>query len=228
MIEAVDNFENMSGWIPEITINNDKFYMVQLIIRKGTNLNHNNSNRSRTIRTYQIRDMRHLREYKKEMIYLCDLTGARAYINLNARLFSRTALIAIKLLSDSVLNGHQHNARAAYSKAIMDCPIDGKKVWVIDFDLKDYESREAMLISANSVMTYIAFLTQNGDERKDKFNPSKDGIHILCNSFRRDIFLKKMADEAVKCELKVDASTNLYIPKDITLPNSDDFPDEIS
>jgi hypothetical protein len=222
-MEAVDNFEHFKGFIPEVTDNKDKFYMVQLIIRKGTNLNHNNSNRSRTIRTYQIRDMVHLREYKKEMIYLCNLTGARAYINLNARLFTKTALIAIKLLTDSVLNGHEYNARAAYSKAIMDCPISGKKVWMIDLDLKDFESEDQMKIAAVKMMLEIDD-TINVSLRSNYklLNRSKNGLHILTTTFRRDVFLQKANQLAVKFELKTDASTNLYIPADNTvLPNSD-------
>jgi len=225
-MEAVDNFEHLSGFIPEISDNKDKFYMVQLIIRKGTNLNHNNSNRSRTIRTYQIRDMEHLREYKKEMMYLCDLTKARAYINLNARLFTKTALIAIKLLSDSIINGHEYNARAAYSKAIMDCPIKGKKVWLIDLDIKNFESEDQMRVAAVNIMLTIEHLTER--TATIKLNRSKTGLHILSSTFRRDVFIETLQEPPLELlygmdyELKIDSSTNLYIPADESiLPNSD-------
>lgn len=220
-MEAVDNFEAISWLLPEHP-KEDLYYIVQLIIRKGTNLNHNNSNRSRSIRTYTIKSRDHLFEYKKEMMYLCDLTGARAYINLNPRSFRRTALRAINLLSNALDVNNEHSSINAYHKAMMDCPIVGPRTWVIDFDLKDYPDKGKMTHAVAETALVIEGINKDVDK---VMNKSKTGIHLLTSTFRRDIFLKQIKEKGIKCELKIDASTNLYIPAEnnTTLRSDDDF-----
>lgn len=218
----VDNFENLRSLLP-YNPEKDTYYIVQIIIRKGTNLNHNNSNRSRTIRNYQITSYDHLMTYKKEILYLCDLTGARAYISLNPRSYKRTAFRAITLLSQSLDYGNENSARSAYDKAMLDVPIVGPKTWMIDFDLKDYPNREVMALAVVATEIIIERLTERTTGRFKKLNPSKTGTHIITSTFRRDVFEEKVKELGFKLELKTDSYTNLYIPNDVALPGDDEI-----
>lgn len=219
-MEAVDNFEKLESYFQAIENNSDAFYFVQLLVRKHTNeamlTTHNN--RERTIKHYCIDSLAKLNRYKKEIVYLCDTTGARAYINLNARGYKRSALANINLLSDALSQGHESTCISTYSKAIMDSPIIGEKVWVIDIDQKDFINGQKM----HECMAQIGFSIPL--DCTIKVVPSKDGMHILTPPFRRDTFIKKMEEqgfvEGQHYELKRDSSTNLYIPKQQTIQDS--------
>lgn len=217
MIPAIDNFKVIQGVIDEEPKTSDKFYFVQIIMRKGMNMNFNSSNRTRTIKSYYIPSTANLENYKKEIQFLCDATGARAYINLNARSFKRSALKSTMLTAQALDYGHEALIHTTYNKALMDTPIVGKKFWIMDFDFKDYESENAYHLDM------VKFLIIYPQGMMCNIIRSKAGHHILIDPFRRDTLLTEMQEKGLKAELKIDASTNLYIPKDDTLLNSDEL-----
>lgn len=215
-MKETNNFEQIQKIIDGFDKTPDKFYFVQVLNRKGNNMNLNSSNRARTIKSYFIPSTSDLEKYKKEIIFLCESTGARAYINLNARSFKKAALKNILLLSNSIDNGHENTAHTTYCKAVMDSSIIDGKVWILDFDKKDYNSSYIMGEEFSRIVTTCVpagnYINQV---------PSKNGFHILVKPFRRDTFLIERERMNYKAELKIDASTNLYIPKDDTLQDFD-------
>ena len=174
-MNAIDNFDKVQAYIDadHTAKGPDKFYFVQVLMRKGTNISDSNSNRARTLKTFYIPSDKLLSEYKDEIVYYCEKTNTRAYINLNARSFKKTALQAINLLSSAIRNEHETSAYTVYNKAVMDVPIVGKKTWFLDFDEKDYTDRTEYEKVFARCKTLLEL-----KEIKFDIIPSKSGAHI--------------------------------------------------
>lgn len=81
----VDNFEQIKKLI---TFNekDDLFFLLQIFRRKK---DHTEEKSKKIIKSYFIRSREHLDEKKDEIINLCNLFGARAYINVSEKSFKR-------------------------------------------------------------------------------------------------------------------------------------------
>ena len=213
---TVDNFKIIQDIIDLQNKSDDKFYLVQVLIRKGTHLNFNKSSKARAVKHFYITSNIDLEKYKKEIVFLCESTGARAYINLNARSYKNSALKHISLITQAIEQKHESTVHSLYAKAINSTPIIDKKFWLLDFDRKDYASKDDMRLELAKILYTVvpsgAFFESI---------PSKAGFHIILEPFKKDTFVNECKLNNYSAELKTDSLTNLYIPNYDTLPNFD-------
>lgn len=156
---------------------NDDFYFLQILKRKKENpeipSNHNNNKRS--IRTYYITSLEHLKSIETEVKAICLATNSRAYINPTKRSFKKTGKLCAIQVMERIFNEEYSHIYKAFNTA---CghkeSISGNKLWLIDVDneelLEDYEYL---------VLPNIRALI-----------PTVHGYHIITTPFRVDTFLQ--------------------------------------
>lgn len=219
MTTAVDNFEKIRTYLDRNKYVKDKFYLIQILLRKGNVIASDNGNRARMLKSFTIEDIEDLNKYESEIKWLCDCTGARAYFNPNARNARKAALETIKVIADRLVQSQEDRLIGIYEKGIMNSPIVGGKTWILDFDRKEYATYEDMMTEVQVALDNIVF-QPDGDIQ---LIPSKSGMHIVTDPFNRVDFYAKLERAGVqhKFQLLKDSLTNLYIPSDDTLPDDD-------
>lgn len=187
----------------------DKFYYIQLLLRKKDstedkpNLINNNS---RVIRNYFVSNEEYLDFYFKEMIDLCDVTGARAGIRLNRRSWRRLWWKHERKLMEIGEEERYQATPKAFSAVAGKFSAEGKtKTWIVDVDAEDLE-----IMSLDEIKDKIESITQPEGQKVIAEIPSKTGWHLITRPFNlqawRDI------KTIPKLAIHKDNPTNLYIP----------------
>jgi hypothetical protein len=209
---TVNNFKAISELLvwddPEQKEPSDTFYFAQLIKRKKENPEMGSDNV--VIKDYFFKSEKNFLERQDEIIELCKITNARAYIHLNRRSFERVAKAAMLLLAEYVFKGDYHSARGVYTTACGRNHSAGKdKKWILDIDVMD-----EMFIQ--NVLKEINGLNPEGDKLIARL-PTKNGVHLITKPFNLQNFShlpakngKKPSDDEV--DVHRNNPTNLYIP----------------
>lgn len=185
------------------------FYFVQLIRRPKENpgLKEGKGNRTRCVKSYYISSREQLEAHKEEIIELCRLFNARAYIRMNYCDESRIALQMMKEISDHILSGNFHGVRRAYDSCCGKYSGSDKdrKYWIVDLD-----GDEVNLIP--EITDIIENQCEPFDHKKVVTQiPTKNGAHLLVRPFN----VKKFGELTQKIsteDIKKHALTILYIP----------------
>lgn len=165
--------------------NKGDFYYVQLLKRKkdGTTKYANKNNSARLVCNHQVYSLEEMDERMLEIRGICDLTKARAGIQINsindktvAQVMSRRSLEAVISGNYRVTNllqsilGHKDTTKHNYQ--------------TIDIDTKD----ETVL---KTTIDYINALQPTKKENKILATlPTYSGYHLLTENFRQDYFEK--------------------------------------
>lgn len=203
----VDNFEQIKKLL---TFNSeDEFYFVQILQRKKDNPENINgsNNSSRLIKAYYISSLEQLERDKDEMIFFADYFNARVGINLNKRSFYKTAFNTLKHIAEQMHNKNFKDVKRAYNTC---CGIHngGDKIWILDVDkLEDWIKYSGEIDRYNQMDVLISNSQPYGNKCIAKI-PSKNGYHLLVNSFDTREFVKKFPE----VEIHKNNPTNLYIP----------------
>ena len=205
----VDNFEQIKKLLVFET--DDYFYHLQILKRKKDCEEHEKkgNNNARCIKTYYITSIEELESKKNEIITLCELFTARAYINLNAKSFEKVAYelnvqSAIKLqrkeikflhrLYDTIVGGGYEKEEkdekgniklnAAYGTNIK--VNIGRKSWIIDIDTKEIE---VLIDTSNEICKCLSSRPNNDDNVINDYDniisviPTLNGYHIITYPF---------------------------------------------
>ena len=200
----VDNFDAISQCLlfKEDLIDEyagDWFYMIQVMTRtKDT------GEKPHIYRTYFCESREYLLSHKEEIMKLCEMFHARAYIAVNPSSYKTCAMKMFKELADIVDNG-------AYKKILSlpetcagkyTCGKDNKK-WIVDLDgVKTVEEAEP----------YIYEIMNEYNEGRGRSNgeiqfiPTVHGCHLLVSPFDVRIFKSNHPD----IEIHKDNPTILY------------------
>ena len=170
----------------------DIFYHLQVLKRKKENPDLGSN--SLVIKTYYISSIEYLELKMNEIITLCNLHNARAYINLSPRSFERIAFHALKKVTDCIMNKDYKSVRKAYESVCGEFG-NGTKRWVIDVDVKDFEFVDKI--------GEIIDTMKSGKEEVDSnvlgYIPTKNGWHIITRPFN----LKQFEPYKVQYQLDV-------------------------
>ena len=98
----IDNFNLIKSLFYFNEVNNLFFHLQ--VIRRGKD-HPNLPAANRTIITYYVQSAEHLEKIKDEVISLCEMYGARAYINVTTKAMSDLGKLALFRLSERVYNG---------------------------------------------------------------------------------------------------------------------------
>ena len=180
----VDNFNQIKELLTFES--EDHFYHLSILKRKKDCPEHERgqNNNARCIKTYYIKNIDYLETKKEEIIALCKMFNARAYINLNTKSFEKSALRVIAQITDRVIFKQFDHVYRAYDTVIGGSDVNvGDKKWIIDIDTKDYEVvlktvREICKCQSEYYVKEVNF----GNNVIDVI-PTANGYHIITHPF---------------------------------------------
>lgn len=182
----IDNFEQIKSYLDFES--SDIFYYVQIIKRRKENpdLKVNNY----MIKSYTIKSIDYLDLKKEEIITLCKLHNARAYINLNKRSFERCAYHSMKKLTDVILAKSFVSAKKVFDSVASSHSSDKEKKWLIDVDDMEFPSPLMMAHIDHNCKPY-------GNKIMGVIR-TVNGCHLITKPFNIVQFREKYPDVEVK------------------------------
>jgi len=225
----INNFEQ----IQSLLIFDDKgdwFYHLQLLLRKKDmpEVMQSHNSHTRCIKTYYITSIEQLKFYEAEIIKLCEVFGARAYINLNAKSFEKTSFELNAQLADRLkfkqfnycyrlyetVVGGGYSSENEFDKVLTDKEKEivssrvnvGDKRWIVDIDTKDVEiisdiEQEICKCKSSQEIAENGFYKNIYD-----YIPTKDGWHIITCPFN----LKQFKDKYPEIDIHRNNPTLCY------------------
>lgn len=177
----INNFEQINNLLTFES--SDDFYFLQIIQRRKDipDLNENNI----CVMTYYIsnKDL-FKRIFENEIIPICKIFNARAYINLNKRSFEKVSFKALIELSQHIYDKNFIDSKNIFNSICGKYHNDPIKKWIIDLDEK---------VDSSIIESYCKFIEnlQPIGSKKIAIIPTKNGVHLVCTpfdlqTFRRD------------------------------------------
>ena len=167
----------------------DEFYHLQILKRRKENPELGSN--SHVIKTYYITSIDYLEMKMSEIISLCKLHNARAYINLTSRSFERIAFHTLKKVTDCILNKDYKSVRKSYESVCGEYGY-GNKVWIVDIDVQDFTEVLRIAIKINRMQS-------SSDCNVLGYVPTLNGWHILTNPVNKKEFLKEVPNLDIHC-----------------------------
>jgi hypothetical protein len=181
------------------------FYMLYVFKRKkdqpeGERDNHQSV---RTIKTYCIESIDHLERRYDEIIQLCEMFKARAYIHVQKQNHFDVSLHMMVSLAQRIQN-EQHNQKGLFDSVVGQIKTSEKR-WIVDIDTLD-----ASVIS--SVMLSIGLCNPIEDDKIITMIPTKNGVHLITKRFDVMQFKKQYPD----VDIQKKNPTLLYLPNSLS------------
>ena len=192
---------NLSKIRPLLRFNKrNDFYFIQVLKRKKDNPGMKGD--SQCIKNFYIYSDTELDTVMLEIIELCCLHRARAYIRLNVRNSEHVALAMLRDLADSISNDSTRHLYQAWSSACGKTNSDEKPLWIVDID----SPREGDIEEVEAAIDEI-WRFRNQDGEFVQYIPTRSGLHIITTPFDRKLFSEKL-----KHDVHTDNPTVLYVP----------------
>lgn len=197
----IDNFHIIE---PMLNVSDgDDFYHVQ-IIRRGKD-HPELPSANRTIMSYYISKLSPMEKYRDEIKTLCEVFGARAYINLARRSFRDVTVNTVKSLVTRLAEGDFKKPYRAWNTVSGSLKSKKDTAWVVDMDNDCPGSDRAI-----AVENFINSLQPAGEKIIARV-PTKSGFHLITESFNVMEFNKVYPDISVHRN----NPTVLYVPKSL-------------
>lgn len=192
----VDNVNLIRGFLQ--FPNEDVFYFIQIIVRRKDS---SVSGKNRIIKTYYIHSLQDFDNKIEEIKSLCQVFGARAYINLNQRSFKNSAFHLMHELSEALLSEQYSSAKNLYNSVCGKYSAKGAtKYWVVDLDGDD--------IDVEKVSEFIESLQPTDHKKVCLTVPTKNGVHLITTPFN----LTDFRNEYPGVDVHKNNPTLLYFP----------------
>jgi hypothetical protein len=194
LIKPLLNFENKGD-----------FYMLYVFKRKKDQPENERDNHQsvRTIKTYCIESIDHLERRYDEIIQLCEMFKARAYIHVQKQNHFDVSLNMMVALAQRIQDGN-HNQKGLFDSVVGQIKTQEKR-WIVDIDTKDqtelfsitdFVNHECMPNDFNKVITTI---------------PTKNGYHLITKRFDVMHFSERYPD----IDIQKKNPTLLYLPNSL-------------
>ena len=208
IIRPLLNFENKGD-----------FYMLYVFKRKKDQPADERDNHQsvRTIKTYCIESIDHLERRYEEVIQLCEMFKARAYIHVQKQNHFDVSLNMMVDLAQRIQNG-QHNQKGLFDSVVGQIKT-GEKRWIIDVD----DRMEASPVMMAYIEYHCAPISKpkfdavgipDGWEVGPKIEaiiPTKNGHHLITKKFDVMKFKEKYPD----LDIQKRNPTLLYYPNSL-------------
>jgi hypothetical protein len=197
----IDNFDLIKSLFYFKEANNLFFHLQ--VIRRGKD-HPNLPAANRTIMTYYVQSAEHLEKIKDEVISLCEMYGARAYINVTTKSMADLGKLALFRLSERVYNGDFKKIYKIFNSAAGELKGLSSR-FLIDID--DHCSKHEVLdwldhyFETSSNNRYYLFAEV----------PTKNGVHLITNPFNLNSFKFGFPN----IDVHKNNPTILYIPKSL-------------
>jgi hypothetical protein len=181
------------------------FYMLYVFKRKkdqpeGERDNHQSV---RTIKTYCIESIEYLEKRYDEIIQLCEMFKARAYIHIQKQNHKDVSLDMMMALAQKIKNG-QHNQKNLFDSVVGEMKTYEKR-WIVDLDSTD----------ENEVvrMTKVINVTRPEGDKVETIIPTKNGYHFITKRFDVEMFRNVYPH----VDIQKKNPTLLYYPKSLDI-----------
>lgn len=187
MTKEVNNFEQISALLK--FNNKHEFYFVQVIQRKKEVEGLGRSNR--LIKSYYIYSKEKLEQYREEIITLCQVLNARAYIHLNRRHEKTVALEAMKEMAHFISVEQYTTISKIYNTSCgRVSSID--KTWIIDIDyLTGHFIPSIDGVLRDKICETLAVIEPLHTTKIIANIPTKNGYHLITRPFNTEKFSKE-------------------------------------
>lgn len=217
----VDNFELIKNYISAVTEfikesfenDDDKYYTVEIIKRKKDHPEMHGD--QRIIKIYYINSTDKLYENKDEIITLCNVFKARAYISVNYKSYKKVMLATLTEYANRAMNEDYKKPYSIYQSCSGKYVDSENKLWLIDVDKEDIEN---LSFTEDEIVTKLVEITDkwsNPDKHFSYTIPTCSGIHIIVLPFnlyasnQNNYDFRNLLDED---KVKKNAQTILYAP----------------
>lgn len=179
------------------------FYMLYVFKRKkdqpeGERDNHQSV---RTIKTYCIESIEHLERRYEEIIQLCEMFKARAYIHVQKQNHFDVSLNMMAALAQKIQNGN-HNQKGLFDSVVGQIKTNEKR-WIVDVD--------DMVEASPIMMAYIDNECKPYGSKIEAIIPTKSGHHLITKKF--DVL--KFKEKYSSIDLQKKNPTLLYFPNSL-------------
>jgi hypothetical protein len=176
------------------------FYMLYVFKRKKDQPIEERDNHQsvRTIKTYCIDSIEHLEKRYDEIIQLCEMFKARAYIHIQKQNHRDVSLDMLSLLAERIKNGVQ-NQKGLFDSVVGQIKTQEKR-WIVDIDTKDFDT-------LFEVSKFLIVLQPVGD-KVEAVIPTKNGVHLITRKFDVRGFQEKFPE----IDIQKKNPTLLYYP----------------
>jgi len=184
------------------------FYMLYVLKRKkdqpeGERDNHQSV---RTIKTYCIESIDHLNRRYDEVIQLCEMFKARAYIHVQKQNHKEVSLNMLADLAIRIKNGN-HNQKGLFDSTVGQIKTNEKR-WIVDIDIKDE-------ITVHRIAHIIDDVKPEGP-KIEAVIPTKNGYHFITKRFDVLAFNKRMGPFGEVPDIQKKNPTLLYYPNSLS------------
>jgi len=181
----------------------DDFYMIYIFKRKkdqpeGEKDNHQSV---RTIRSYCIASIEQLEKRYDEIIQLCEMFKARAYIHVQKQSHKDVSLDMLVDLAQRIKSG-QHKQQNLFDSIVGQMKVLEHR-WIVDIDTKDEDS----ILN----IRYTISMCKPEGLKIHRSIPTKNGYHLITDRFDVMEFKKKHPD----IDIQKKNPTLLYYPNSL-------------
>jgi hypothetical protein len=192
LIKPLLNFENEGD-----------FYMLYILKRKkdqpeGERDNHQSV---RTIRSYCIKSIEQLEKRYDEVMMMCEMFKARAYIHVQKQNHRDVSLNMMVALAQRIQDGN-HEQQNLFDSVVGQLKTLEKR-WIVDIDTKDIQEIRNIQVTINKCRP---------EGPKTKYIiPTKNGFHLITDRFDIMEFKKQYPD----IDIQKKNPTLLFLPNSL-------------
>ncbi len=191
LIKPLLNFENVGD-----------FYMLYIFKRKKDQTTDKANHQSvRTIKTYCIESIEQLESRYDEIIQLCEMFKARAYIHIQKQNHKDVAMNMITEIVTRIQSG-QINQKHVFDSVVGQLKTNEKR-WIVDVDNVDF-------YELKPIIGFIDSLRPEG-EKVEAIISTKSGYHLITKRFDVMEFKKQYPD----IDIQKKNPTLLYYPNSL-------------
>lgn len=176
----VDNFDLIKNHI-NTSEDGSEFYMLQIMRRSKDQKGYDGKRKQSVIKSYFISSPEYLDAKRDEIIKLCEMFNARAYINLNKKSYKQVTLKALEILAGKIAHEDYAIKTLFESACGQTGSCDGLKTWLVDFDSKDLDELERVKLIIDSI-------EPKGIEKIVETVPTRNGYHLITRPFNKKEF----------------------------------------
>lgn len=203
----INNIEHIK---PLLNFENEgDFYMLYIFKRKkdqpeGERDNHQSV---RTIRSYCIKSIEQLEKRYDEIMVLCEIFKARAYIHIQKQNHKDVALEMMMALAQRIRDG-QHEQQNLFDSVVGQLKTYEKR-WIVDVDTKNERTTERIVNLINGI--------RPEGNKVEAIIPTKNGYHLITKRFDVMEFKKYMELGGDVPDIQKKNPTLLYYPESLDL-----------
>ena len=201
----INNIEKIK---PLLNFDNEgDFYMLYVFKRKkdqpeGEKDNHQSV---RTIRSYCIKSIEQLEKRYDEIIMMCEMFKARAYIHVQKQNHKDVSLEMMVALAQKIRDG-QHEQQGLFDSVVGQIKTYEKR-WIVDVDTHD-------LHVINKIVRLIGNCKPEGNKLEALIG-TPNGVHLITKRFDTQEFTKYMSLQGDVPDIQKKNPTLLYYPNSL-------------